>query len=117
MNIGSGDEVIVPSHTAVPTVAAVVLSGAIPVFVDIELDYFTMSPESVHEACTDKTKAIIAIHLYGQSCAMDELMEICRHQDLRMIEDCAQAVGASYRDKKLGTIGDISCFSFFRLRI
>ena len=113
LNIGSGDEVIVPSHTAVPTVAAIVLSGAIPVFVDIELDYFTMSPERVHEACTDTTKAIIAVHLYGQSCAMDELMEICRHRDLRMIEDCAQAAGASYRGKKLGTIGDIGCFSFF----
>ncbi len=113
LNIGSGDEVIVPSHTAVPTVAAVVLSGAIPVFVDIEPDYFTISPEMVHEACTDKTKAIIAVHLYGQSCAMDELMEICRHRDLRMIEDCAQAAGASYRGEKLGTIGDVGCFSFF----
>lgn len=113
MNIGSGDEVIVPSHTAAPTVAAVVSAGAIPVFVDIEPDYFTISPAMVREACTDKTKAIIAVHLYGQSCAMDELMEICKHRDLRMIEDCAQAAGASYRVKKLGTIGDIGCFSFF----
>jgi len=113
LDIGSGNEVIVPSHTAVPTVAAVVTTGATPVFVDIEPDYFTLDPEKVNEACTDKTKAIIAVHLYGQSCPMDELMDICKSRGLRIIEDCAQATGANYRRKKLGTIGDVGCFSLF----
>lgn len=113
LDIGPGDEVIVPSHTAVPTVAAVAMAGAKPVYVDIEPEYFTIDPNKVEEACTDKTKAIIAVHLYGQAAAMDKLMVIARRHDLRVIEDCAQATGASYHGRKLGTIGDIGCFSFF----
>jgi len=113
LDIGTGDEVIVPSFTATPTVAAVVMAGATPVYADIEPDFFTLDPVCVDEACTDKTKAIIAVHLYGQAAAMDELMEVARRHDLHVIEDCAQATGASYHGKKLGTIGDIGCFSFF----
>ncbi len=113
LDIGSGDEVIVPSFTATPTVAAVVMAGATPVYVDIEPDFFTLDPVRVKEACTDKTKAVIAVHLYGQAAAMDELMLIAKRYDLRVIEDCAQAAGASYNGVKLGTIGDVGCFSFF----
>jgi len=113
LDIGVGDEVIVPSFTATPTVAAVVMAGATPVYVDIEPYYYTIDPERVNEACTDKTKAIIAVHLYGQAAAMDELMAIAGQRNLRLIEDCAQATGATYRGKKLGTIGDMGCFSFF----
>jgi dTDP-4-amino-4,6-dideoxygalactose transaminase len=113
LDIGPGDEVIVPSHTATATVAAVVMAGAKPLYVDIESDFFTLDPCRVEEACTDKTKAIIAVHLYGQAAAMNDLMAIARRHDLRVIEDCAQAAGASYNGKKLGTIGDIGCFSFF----
>ncbi|MDQ6964025.1 MAG: DegT/DnrJ/EryC1/StrS family aminotransferase, partial [Mariprofundales bacterium] len=113
LDIGPGDEVIVPSHTAVPTVAAVVMVGATPVYVDIEPEYYTIDPDQVEAACTDKTKAVIAVHLYGQAAAMDDLMAIAKRHDLRLIEDCAQATGATYHGKKLGTIGDVGCFSFF----
>jgi len=113
LDIGIGDEVIVPSFTATPTVAAVVMAGATPVYVDIEPDYYTIDPVCVEAACTEKTKAIIAVHLYGQAAAMDELITIAKRHDLRVIEDCAQAAGATYRGKKLGTIGDMGCFSFF----
>lgn len=113
LNIGPGDEVIVPSHTAVPTVAAVVIAGASPVYADIEPDYFTIDPDQVEAECTDKTKAIIVVHLYGQAAEMDALLDISRRHNLRIIEDCAQAAGASYRGKKLGTLGDVGCFSFF----
>jgi len=105
--------VIVPSFTATPTVAAVVMTGATPVYVDIEPDYYMIDPVCVEAACTEKTKAIIAVHLYGQAADMDALMAIAKQYDLRVIEDCAQATGATYHDKKLGTIGDVGCFSFF----
>lgn len=113
LDIGSGDEVIVPSHTAVATVAAVVMAGASPVYVDIEPDFFTIDPDKVDAACSDKTKAIIAVHIYGQSAALDTVLKIAGKRNLRVIEDCAQATGASFHNKKLGTIGDIGCFSFF----
>ncbi len=113
IDIGQNDEVIVPSHTATPTVAAVSMVGASPVYVDVESDYYTIDPSKLSAACTSKTKAIIAVHIYGQSAAMDEVMDISRQYNLRVIEDCAQAAGASYRGNKLGTIGDFGCFSFF----
>jgi len=113
LDIGAGDEVIVPSFIATPTVAAVVMEGAIPVYADIEPDYYTIDPACVEAACTERTRAIIAVHLYGQAAAMDELMGIAVRRNLRLIEDCAQATGATYHEKKLGTIGDIGCFSFF----
>jgi len=113
LDIGAGDEVIVPSFTATPTVAAVVMAGATPVYVDIEPDYYTIDPACVENACTEKTKAIIPVHLYGQAADMDALMAIAKQHDLRVIEDCAQATGASYHGKRLGTIGDVGCFSFF----
>ena len=113
LDIGDGDEVIVPSHTAVPTVAAVVMAGAVPVYVDIEADYFTLQAAQVDAACTSKTKAIICVHLYGQAAALDDLAAIARRRGLYLIEDCAQSTGASWQDRKLGSIGDLGCFSFF----
>jgi dTDP-4-amino-4,6-dideoxygalactose transaminase len=113
MDIGPGDEVIVPSFTATPTVAAVVLAGAVPVYVDIEDNYYTIDPARLEEACTARTKAVIAVHLYGQSAALDPLVEITAGKGLRLIEDCAQAAGAAWRGKRLGSIGDVGCFSFF----
>jgi len=113
LDVGPCDEVIVPSHTAVPTVAAVVMAGAMPVCVDVEVDYYTLDPALVEAACSERTKAIIAVHLYGQAAAMDELVEIANRRGLRLIEDCAQATGATYRGKRLGSIGDVGCFSFF----
>jgi dTDP-4-amino-4,6-dideoxygalactose transaminase len=113
LDIGPGDEVIVPSHTATATVAAVVMVGAKPLYVDIEPEFFTLDPDRVEGACTGKVKAIIAVHLYGQAAAMDDLMAIAKRHDLWVIEDCAQSTGASFNGRKLGAIGDIGCFSFF----
>ncbi|HSI22281.1 MAG TPA: DegT/DnrJ/EryC1/StrS family aminotransferase [Methylophilaceae bacterium] len=113
LDIGPGDEVIVPSHTATATVTAVMLSGATPVYADISADCYTLDIQKVEEACSARTKAVIAVHLYGQATDLDGLLEITRRRRLRLIEDCAQAAGASFREKKLGTIGDIGCFSFF----
>lgn len=113
MDIGPGHEVIVPSHTATATVAAVVQAGATPVFVDVEPDFYTLDANFVDAACTHRTKAIIAVHLYGQAADLDGLLAIANKRGLRLIEDCAQSTGASFRDLMLGTIGDIGCFSFF----
>ena len=112
-NIGLGDEVITVSHTAVATIAAIRLCGAVPVFVDIEQDYFTINAESIEKAITKKTKAIIAVHLYGQPADMDPIMKLASEFNLKVIEDCAQAHGAKYNGKKVGSIGDAGCFSFY----
>ena len=113
LNIGSGDEVITTSHTAVATVSAIHSVGAKPVFVDIENDLFTINPELIPEAITSNTKAIIPVHIYGQACDMNSIMSIARESKLAVIEDCAQAHGALYQGRRVGTIGDIGCFSFY----
>ncbi|QWD91087.1 DegT/DnrJ/EryC1/StrS aminotransferase family protein [Polynucleobacter sp. MWH-Braz-FAM2G] len=112
-NIGVGDEVIIPSHTATASVAAVSICGATPIFADIELDYYTLDIRDVMRKCTSRTKAIIAVHLYGQPANMKELLSVARKHNLILIEDCAQAVGSAINGQKLGSIGDIGCFSFF----
>jgi dTDP-4-amino-4,6-dideoxygalactose transaminase len=111
--IGRGDEVITVAHTAVATVAAIELTGATPVFVDIEPDYFTLDPEQLEAAVTPKTKAIVPVHIYGQPAALDVINSIARRHGLRVIEDSAQAHGATYRERKVGGWGDIACFSFY----
>lgn len=112
-NIGVGDEVITVSHTAVATISAIELAGATPVFVDIENDFYTIDPKLVEAKITNKTKAIIAVHIYGQPVDMDILLELSKKHNLLLIEDCAQSHGAIYKSKKVGSIGDISCFSFY----
>jgi dTDP-4-amino-4,6-dideoxygalactose transaminase len=111
--IGPGDEVITVSHTAVATVAAIELTGATPVLSDIEPKYFTIDPEKVASLITAKTKAIIAVHIYGQSVDLEALLSLKRKHNLFLIEDCAQCHGAKYNEKRLGSFGDISCFSFY----
>jgi dTDP-4-amino-4,6-dideoxygalactose transaminase len=111
--IGEGDEVITVAHTAVATVAAIELSGATPVFVDIEPDYFTLDPNQLENAITSRTKAIIPIHLYGQPADLDAILSVAQQFGLRVIEDCAQAHGAMYRGRRVGSWGDIACFSFY----
>jgi dTDP-3-amino-3,4,6-trideoxy-alpha-D-glucose transaminase len=111
--IGPGDEVITVSHTAVATVAAIELTGAKPVFVDIEPNYFTMVPDKVEEAITPRTKAVVPVHIYGQPAAMEPLSKISRQHGLRVIEDCAQAHGAMYNGRRAGSLGDMACFSFY----
>jgi len=111
--ITRADEVITVSHTAVATVAAIVLTGATPVLVDIEPDFFTLDPGKLKEAITPHTKAIIPVHLYGQAVDLDPIFEIARKYHLYVIEDCAQAHGAVYKGKRVGSLGNINCFSFY----
>jgi len=113
LDIGAGDEVISVSHTAVATTAAIRFTGAIPVLVDIEADYFTLDPACLEAAITKKTKAVVVVHIYGQAANMDAICAIAADHGLKVVEDCAQAVGATYGADKLGSIGDIGCFSFF----
>lgn len=112
-DIGPGDEVITVSHTAVATVAAIEIAGAIPVLVDIEPDYFTIDHARVEAAITPKTRAVIAVHLYGQPANLEALVEMTRKHNLLLIEDCAQAHGARYHSRRVGSWGDIACFSFY----
>lgn len=113
LGIGIGDEVILPSHTAVATAAAVVSIGAIPVFAEISNNSMTIDPISVESLVTPRTKAIVAVHIYGYPCDLDALKLICKTHDLYLIEDCAQSIGTEYKGKKVGTLGDIGCFSFY----
>lgn len=112
-DIGHGDEVITVSHTAVATVAAIELTGAIPVFVDIEPQYYTLDPEKLEKMITSKTKAVIPVHLYGHPADLSPIIEIAKKHGLRVIEDCAQATGATYRNRRVGSFGDMACFSFY----
>jgi len=111
--IGTGDEVITVSHTAVATVAAIELCGATPVLVDIEPDYYTLDPDKLESTIMPRTKAIIPVHLYGQPADLTPILEIARRHGVRVIEDCAQAHGAMYGERRVGAWGDIACFSFY----
>lgn len=111
--IGPGDEVITVSHTAVATVAAIELAGAKPVFVDIEPGYYTLDPNRLGSTITKQTKAIIPVHLYGQSADILPILDIAKKHGLRVIEDCAQAHGAIYQGRRVGSWGDMACFSFY----
>jgi perosamine synthetase len=113
LGIGSGDEVIVPSFTYIASVNAIHYTGATPVFVDSDPDSWQMNPEDVKLKITSKTKAVMAVHLYGHTCDMDELVNICKEHNLYLIEDTAEAFGSKYKGKFAGTFGDISTFSFF----
>ena len=113
LDIGLGSEVIAPSYTAVATIAAIEMAGAIPVLVDVDPYYYTLSPEAIEHAVTERTRAVIAVHLYGQPADMNKILTIAKRHKLKVIEDCAQAHGAIYEDKRVGSIGDIGCFSFY----
>lgn len=111
--IEPGDEVITVSHTALATVAAIVMAGATPVLIDIEEDFFTIDPAKIQAAVTSKTRGIIPVHLYGHPCNMNPIMEIAKEHNLIVVEDCAQAHGATYQGQKVGTFGHAGCFSFY----
>lgn len=111
--IGPGDEVIVPSFTFAATGNSVALSGATPVFADVEEDYFCLDPNSVKAQITAKTKAIMPVHLYGHPANMDELGKIAAEHDLLIFEDCAQAHGATWNGQPVGTFGTFGGFSFY----
>lgn len=108
-----GDEVIVPSFTFVATAYAVLHAGAKPVFADIDPNTFTLDPRSVEKAVTRKTRAVIPVHLYGQTADMDALMTLARRRRLKVIEDACQAHGSRWKDRKAGSFGDAGCFSFY----
>lgn len=112
-DIGDGDEVITVAHTAMATVTAIESTGATPVLVDIDPRTYTLDPEKTRSAITDKTKAIVVVHLYGQPADLDALKAITDEHDILLIEDCAQAHGAQYNGRKVGTIGHIGTFSFY----
>jgi dTDP-4-amino-4,6-dideoxygalactose transaminase len=111
--IGAGDEVITVPNTYIATAFAITYVGATPVFVDVQPDTYNLNPALVEGAITDRTKAIIPVHLYGQPCDMDPIIEVARRHELRLIEDAAHAHGASYKGRRTGTFGDINCFSFY----
>ncbi|MFC1620746.1 DegT/DnrJ/EryC1/StrS family aminotransferase [Candidatus Omnitrophota bacterium] len=111
--IGKGDEVIVMSYTYIASVLAISMAGAKPVFVDMEEKTCNIDVSKIEDAITKKTKAILPVHLYGQPVDMDPLMEIAKKYNLKIIEDCAQAHGALYKNKKVGSFGDAGCFSFY----
>ncbi|OGS21689.1 MAG: aminotransferase DegT [Elusimicrobia bacterium RIFOXYA2_FULL_40_6] len=112
LDIGPGDEVIVPSYTFIASSFCVLQAGAIPVFADVQKNTHCIDPKDVEKKITSRTKAIIPVHLYGNVADMDEIMAIAKKHKLFVIEDCAQAHGATYKGKKVGTIGDCGCFSF-----
>lgn len=111
--VGPGDEVITVSHTAVATVAAIELCGATPVLVDIEPGGFTLDPHKLQGALSARTRAVVPVHLYGQPADLELILEFCQRHGLRLIEDCAQAAGAFYDQRRVGSIGDAGAFSFY----
>lgn len=111
--IGKGDEVIVPSNTFIATALAVSYTGARPVFVEPRMESYNINPQMIEEKITERTKAIMAVHLYGQPAEMDAVMEIAKRHNLKVIEDAAQAHGATYHGKRTGNLGDAAGFSFY----
>ncbi|MGB8647066.1 MAG: DegT/DnrJ/EryC1/StrS family aminotransferase [Anaerolineae bacterium] len=108
-----GDEVITTTHTFIATAEVIALTGAKPVFVDIDPRTYNLDPKQVEAAITPRTKVILPVHLYGQPAEMDAIMDIAKRHNLRVVEDAAQAHGATYRGQHAGSIGDIACFSFY----
>lgn len=117
LGIGEGDEVIVPVLTFIATANAVRYTRASPVFVDSHPDYWCLDPGKIEPAITARTKAIIPVHLYGHPCDMDAIMDVAQRHKLLVIEDAAEAHGAEYKGKKVGSFGDVACFSFFGNKI
>lgn len=111
--VGPGDEVIVPSFTFIATADVVSLLGATPVFTEIDADTFNLDPAVLRTHITPRTKAIIPVHLYGQAADMDPLLDLAKQHGLKVIEDCAQAIGATYHGRPVGSMGDVGCLSFF----
>jgi dTDP-4-amino-4,6-dideoxygalactose transaminase len=113
LQIGAGDEVITTPFTFIATTEAIGIVGATPVFVDIDPLTYNIDVSQIEAKITPRTKAILPVHLYGRSCSMTTIIEIARKHNLKVVEDCAQATGAMWDGKQVGTIGDVGCFSFF----
>jgi len=117
LGIKRGDKVLVPSLTFIAVANAVTYTGAQPIFIDSHPEYWCMDPSKIEEKIDDKTKAIIVVHLYGHPCDMDRIIRIAKDFGLYLIEDCAEAHGAEYKERKVGSFGIISCFSFYGNKI
>lgn len=117
LDIGPGDEVIIPATTFIATANAVAMTGAKPVVVDIDANTWNIDPVEIHKAITLRTKAIIPVHLYGNPCNIDEIMNISRKYKLWVIEDACESLGATYNGKHMGTFGHVGCFSFNRNKV
>lgn len=113
LGIGEGDEVITTPYTFFATAESISIVGATPVFVDVDIDTYNIDPAKIEEKITDKTKAIMPVHIFGQPCDMDPINKIAKKYNLKVIEDACQAIGAEYKRKMIGGISDIACFSFF----
>lgn len=117
LGIGAGDEVITTSRTFIASASAVVLRGAVPVLADVDRDSQNLTAETIRKVLSSRTKAIIAVHLAGWPCEMDEIMELAREHGIKVVEDCAQAHGAVYKGCRVGTLGDVAAFSFCQDKI
>jgi len=117
LDIGPGDEVIVPNTTFGASANVVIHAGATPVFVDIEPEYWTMDVGKMEQAITPRTKAVMPVHLYGHPCDMDAVMAVARKHGLKVIEDCAESLGAEYKGVRTGLFGDVGCYSFFANKV
>ena len=117
LNIGPGDEVLIPAITFGACANAVIHAGATPVFVDVDPYTKTLDSAAARDAITEHTKAMMPVHLYGHPCDMDPIMEIATEHGLKVIEDCAEALGAEYKGRRVGTFGDVSCFSFYANKV
>jgi len=113
LQIGTGDEVVLPPYTFVATANGILQQNAIPIFADIDSRTFNLDPLKLEQKISEKTRAIMPVHMFGHPCDMDPILEIARKHDLSVIEDSAQAAGAEYKGKKTGSIGDVGCFSFY----
>ena len=113
LDIKEGDEVILPTHTFIATALCVSFCRAKPVFVDVEPDTYNIDPKAFQAAITKKTKAVIPVHIYGQPANMDEIIAIARKHGIKIVEDAAQAHGSRYKGKRVGSMGDVACFSFY----
>lgn len=112
LGIGAGDEVLVQGNTYIASVMGITINGATPVFVEPD-EFYNMDVDRIEALITEKTKAILVVHLYGQASKMDKIVELCRKYNLRLVEDCAQSHGACFNGQMTGTFGDIGCFSFY----
>ncbi|MCS7099462.1 MAG: DegT/DnrJ/EryC1/StrS family aminotransferase, partial [Sulfolobales archaeon] len=113
LGVGPGDEVVVPDFTFFATASTVFHTGAVPVLVDIELDTYSIDVERLEEAVSDRTRAVVPVHLYGHPADMDSVLGIARERNLYVVEDCAQALGAEFRGRKVGSLGHAAAFSFY----
>ncbi len=113
LGVGYGDEVIVPTYSFIATAGAVANCGAKPIFVDIDPATYNIDPQAIEKAVTPRTKAVIIVHLYGQCCDMDAVLEVCGRHGIPVIEDAAQAIGSEWKGRRAGSMGTLGCFSFF----